>query len=79
MATHTELEKRKDDTKSLNNYLFTLLQEGKIALFNRKRHENPKMSVDFHDSELPNSNLECADLYEVNFRNANLEGASLRS
>lgn len=33
------------------------------------------MSVDFHDSELQNSNLEGADFYEVNFRNA---GASLR-
>jgi uncharacterized protein YjbI with pentapeptide repeats len=36
------------------------------------------MSVDFHDSELQNSNLEGADFYEVNLRNANLEGASLR-
>ncbi|GEM_PF-2105329 len=78
LATNAESEKRKDDTISLNNYLFTLLQEGNIALFNRRRHENPKLSIDFHDSQLPNSNLEGADFYEVNFRNANLEGASLR-
>jgi hypothetical protein len=70
--------KLKDDVKSLNDDLITLLKQGSVAIFNKKRHEHPKISVDLHDLELLNGNLDGADLSEANFRGANLQGTSFR-
>ena len=78
LARNEQTQKKKDDTKSLNEYLFTLLGQGNISLFNRIRRENLGVSVDFHDSDLSNAKVDGADFWEVNFRNANLENASLR-
>jgi len=72
------LRTRQDDVKSLNDDLITLLKQGSVAIFNKKRHEHPKISVDFHDLELLNGNLDGADLSEANFRGANLQGTSFR-
>lgn len=78
LARNEQTRKKKDDTIPLNEYLLSLLQQGNISLSNRIRRENLRVSVDFHDCDLSNANLDGADLYEVNFRNANLENASLR-
>ncbi|MGC1932057.1 MAG: pentapeptide repeat-containing protein [Candidatus Nitrosopolaris sp.] len=78
LVKNEQTQKKKNDTKSLNEYLLSLAQQRNISLFNRIRRENLRVSVDFHDCDLSNTNLDGADLYEVNFRNANLENASLR-
>jgi uncharacterized protein YjbI with pentapeptide repeats len=78
LAERIGLSEEKLDTSSLSKYLLGLLKEGRIALFNKKRHNNYKTSVDFHDADLSGLDLEGLDLSEVNLRNANLERTSLR-
>ncbi|SRR6266487_473270 len=78
LAERMGLSEKKLDTNSLSKYLLGLLKEGRIALFNKKRHNNYKTSVDFHDADLSGLYLEGLDLSEVNLRDANLERTSLR-
>jgi uncharacterized protein YjbI with pentapeptide repeats len=71
-------KKQREDTTSLSHSLFILLKQGKIALFNKKRYQYYRTSLDFHNRNLSNANLQGADLSEVNLRDANLTNADLQ-
>jgi hypothetical protein len=65
------------EVRSFTDSMFSLLLQGNTALFNKKRYEYPKTSLDFHDRDLAKSKLNGADLREANLIDSNLKGASL--
>jgi uncharacterized protein YjbI with pentapeptide repeats len=60
-----------------NEILLKLLQQGKIAEFNKKREEDPYQSIDLHEANLAKADLRGANLEGVNLAKANLKGADL--
>jgi hypothetical protein len=69
--------RQKGKKRSFTDSMFSLLRQGNVALFNKKRYEYRKTSLDFHDQDFANINLNGADLSEVNLIDSKLKGATL--
>ena len=53
-----KIMKQREDATSLSHFLFRLLKQGRIALFNKKRYQYYRTSFDFHNRNLSNANLQ---------------------